>query len=77
MVKAQLTNGVSWGFTFDAEDTSDTREVEFVGVTGNKVDYPMAVVCTNATFTEDDGVYTITPSASGRVDIVAQRAREL
>lgn len=77
MINAQLTNGVSWGFTYTASATTDTKEIQFVGVTGFPVDYPMAVVCTNATVSESNGVYTITPSASGRVDIIAQRAREL
>lgn len=76
-MKCKLTNGVSFGFTYDAEDTDDTREVTFVGASDTPVAYDLAVVCNNATVEKNGDVYTITPLAEGRVDVVAQRSVEL
>lgn len=71
----EVTNGVCLGAVFNVSDTT-AFDIQFVGVTGFPVDYPVAISVTNGTFTENDGVFTITPTASGRVDVVATRARE-
>lgn len=72
-MKLPLTNGVSWGAKIEVEDTTPF-ELTFVGASGGKVDYDMAVIMDNATFTENEGVYTVTPTGAGVVTILANRA---
>lgn len=74
MVEIKVTNGISFGYTFVAESTSDV-EVAFVG-NASEVLKDVAIVASNATFAvdADTGVVTVTPTATGRVDLIAQRA---
>lgn len=74
MVEIKATNGISFGYTFDVDSTSNV-EVAFVGNSG-EVLKDLAIVASNATFTVDatTGVVTVTPTANGRVDLIAQKA---
>ena len=74
MVNVKVTNGISFGYTFDADNTSNV-EVAFVG-NGGEIIKDLAIVASNATFTvdADTGVVTVTPTANGRVDLIAQKA---
>ena len=74
MVECKVTNGVSYGYSFVASDTSDV-EIAFVGNAG-EVLKDLAIVASNATFSvdADTGVVTVTPASAARVDIIAQRA---
>ena len=74
MVEIKVNNGISFGYTFVAESTSDV-EVAFVG-NASEVLKDVAIVASNATFAvdADTGVVTVTPTATGRVDLIAQRA---
>jgi hypothetical protein len=73
MVLAKVVNGVSYGFHKDDLSASDTVEVKFVGNAGQTLT-DLAVVCSNATYTVTDGVYTFTVSADGALDVIAQPA---
>ena len=77
MVEIKVTNGISFGYTFNADSTSDV-EVAFVGNSG-EILKDLAIVASNATFTvdADTGVVTVTPTATGRVDLIAQKAYPL
>lgn len=71
MVLAKVVNGVSYGFHKDDLSASDTVEVKFVGNAGQTLT-DLAVVCSNATYTVTDGVYTFTVTADGALDVIAQ-----
>jgi hypothetical protein len=71
MVLAKVVNGVSYGFHKDDLSASDTVEVKFVGNAGQTLT-DLAVVCSNATYTVSDGVYTFTVTADGALDVIAQ-----
>ena len=71
MVECKVVNGVSYGFHKDNLSASDTVKVKFVGNAGQTVTN-FAVVCSNATYTVADGVYTFTVTAEGALDVVAQ-----
>ena len=71
MVLAKVVNGVSYGFHKDDLSASDTVEVKFVGNAGQTLTN-LAVVCSNATYTVTDGVYTFTVTADGALDVIAQ-----
>ena len=71
MVECKVVNGVSYGFHKDNLSASDTVKVKFVGNAGQTVTN-LAVVCSNATYTVSDGVYTFTVTAEGALDVVAQ-----
>lgn len=71
MVLAKVVNGVSYGFHKDDLSASDTVEVKFVGNAGQTLT-DLAVVCSNATYTVSDGVYTFTVTANGALDVIAQ-----
>lgn len=71
MVLAKVVNGVSYGFHKDDLSASDTVEVKFVGNAGQTLT-DLAVVCSNATYTVADGVYTFTVTADGALDVIAQ-----
>lgn len=74
MVEIKVTNGISFGYTFVASDTSDV-EVSFVGNSG-EVLKDLAIVASNASFVvdSDTGVVTVTPTSASRVDLIAQKA---
>jgi hypothetical protein len=71
MVECKVVNGVSYGFHKDDLSASDTVEVKFVGNAGQTLTN-LAVVCSNATYTVTDGVYTFTVTADGALDVIAQ-----
>lgn len=71
MVLAKVVNGVSYGFHKDDLSASDTVEVKFVGNAGQTLT-DLAVVCSNATYTVTNGVYTFTVTADGALDVIAQ-----
>ena len=71
MVLAKVVNGVSYGFHKNDLSASDTVEVKFVGNAGQTLT-DLAVVCSNATYTVTDGVYTFTVTADGALDVIAQ-----
>ena len=75
MNKIKLTNGVSYGAKITVADNTPF-DVQFVGASEDPVNYPMAVICSGATFTEDAGVYTFTPTEAegGEINIIAQRS---
>ena len=75
MTNINLTNGVSYGALVTVEDTTPF-EIQFCS-NDKPVDYKMAVIMDNATFTEDNGVYEVTPTGAGVVTIIAQRAVEI
>ena len=77
MVNVKCSNGVSYGYTFTPEDTSDV-ELAFVG-NADEIIKDLAIVASNATFVvdADTGVVTVTPTSASRVDLVAQRAYPL
>lgn len=71
----QVTNGVSFGAIINVADIEDDITVKFVGVSGEPVDYDLAVVCMGATYTKNGDEYTFTPSEDAEeIHIVAQRA---
>ena len=74
MVECKVTNGISFGYTFNADSTSDVK-VAFVGNSG-EILKDLAIVASNDKFTVDSstGVVTVTPTANGRVDLIAQKA---
>lgn len=71
MVLAKVTNGVSYGFHKDDLNASDTVDIKFVGNAGQTLTN-LAVVCSNATYTVSNGVYTFTVTANGALDVIAQ-----
>ena len=71
MVECKVVNGVSYGFHKDDLNASDTVELKFVGNAGQTLT-DLAVVCSNATYTVTDGVYTFTVTADGALDVIAQ-----
>ena len=71
MVECKVVNGVSYGFHKDDLSASDTVELKFVGNAGQTLT-DLAVVCSNATYTVTDGVYTFTVTADGALDVIAQ-----
>ena len=71
MVLAKVVNGVSYGFHKDDLSASDTVKVKFVGNAGQTLTN-LAVVCSNATYTVADGVYTFTVTKEGALDVIAQ-----
>lgn len=71
MVLAKVVNGVSYGFHKDGLSASDTVEVKFVGNAGQTLT-DLAVVCSNATYTVTNGVYTFNVTADGALDVIAQ-----
>ena len=71
MVECKVVNGVAYGFHKDDLSASDTVEVKFVGNAGQTLTN-LAVVCSNATYTVVDGVYTFTVTADGALDVIAQ-----
>lgn len=72
----QVTNGVSFGAIIKVADMEDdTITVKFVGVSGEPVDYDLAVVCVGATYEKEGDEYTFTPEDTAEeIHIVAQRA---
>ena len=71
MVECKVVNGVSYGFHKDDLSASDTVKVKFVGNAGQTLTN-LAVVCSNATYTVADGVYTFTVTKEGALDVIAQ-----
>lgn len=71
MVECKVVNGVSYGFHKDDLSASDTVEVKFVGNAGQTLTN-LAVVCSNATYTVNEGVYTFTVTKEGALDVIAQ-----
>ena len=71
MVLAKVVNGVSYGFHKADVSASDEITLKFVGNAGQTLT-DLAVVCSNATYTVTDGVYTFTVTADGALDVIAQ-----
>jgi hypothetical protein len=71
MVLAKVINGVSYGFHKANVEKDDEIELKFVGNAGQTLT-DLAVVCSNATYTVTDGVYTFTITADGALDVIAQ-----
>ena len=71
MVECKVVNGVSYGFHKDNLNTSDTVKVKFVGNAGQTLTN-LAVVCSKATYTVNEGVYTFTVIKEGALDVIAQ-----
>ena len=71
MVECKVVNGVSYGFHKDDLSASDTVKVKFVGNAGQTLTN-LAVVCSNATYTVNEGVYTFTVTKEGALDVIAQ-----
>ena len=76
MVNVKVTNGVSFGYTFESDTTPSDVELAFVG-NGGEILKDLAIVVSGGTFVvdSDTGVVTVSPTtASSRVDVIAQRA---
>lgn len=71
MVLAKVINGVSYGFHKANVKADDEIELKFVGNAGQTLT-DLAVICSNATYTVTNGVYTFTVTADGDFDVIAQ-----
>lgn len=73
MITAKVSNGISIGKVVTVSDTTPFT-LQFVGASETPIEFDLAVICSNATFTKSGSTYTFTPTGAGEVHIIASRS---